>query len=137
VEATEVSQSGGPLPWEVQAAGSRLHQTNTSALIQSYGVSELLQEMRFSHGRVCDAASHINSRYGPEVLVATGANFCKLVLLHKFIRDIILHGDASNLLNCSYDHQLHIATSQEALVRKRTLPTERPPLVGEVSANFC
>jgi hypothetical protein len=23
------------------------------------------------------------------------------------------------------------------LVRKRTLPTERPPLVGEVSANFC
>jgi hypothetical protein len=24
-----------------------------------------------------------------------------------------------------------------ALVRKRTTPTERPPLVGEVSANFC
>jgi hypothetical protein len=24
-----------------------------------------------------------------------------------------------------------------ALVRKRTIPTERPPLVGEVSANFC
>jgi hypothetical protein len=24
-----------------------------------------------------------------------------------------------------------------ALVRKRTLPTERPPLVGEVSADFC
>jgi hypothetical protein len=24
-----------------------------------------------------------------------------------------------------------------ALVRKRTLPTERPPLVGEVRANFC
>jgi hypothetical protein len=23
------------------------------------------------------------------------------------------------------------------LVRKRTIPTERPPLVGEVSANFC
>jgi hypothetical protein len=23
------------------------------------------------------------------------------------------------------------------LVRKRTMPTERPPLVGEVSANFC
>jgi hypothetical protein len=23
-----------------------------------------------------------------------------------------------------------------ALVRKRTIPTERPPLVGEVSANF-
>jgi hypothetical protein len=24
-----------------------------------------------------------------------------------------------------------------ALVIKRTIPTERPPLVGEVSANFC
>jgi hypothetical protein len=24
-----------------------------------------------------------------------------------------------------------------ALVRERTIPTERPPLVGEVSANFC
>jgi hypothetical protein len=24
-----------------------------------------------------------------------------------------------------------------ALVRKQTMPTERPPLVGEVSANFC
>jgi hypothetical protein len=24
-----------------------------------------------------------------------------------------------------------------ALVRKRTIPTERPPLVGEVSANLC
>jgi hypothetical protein len=23
------------------------------------------------------------------------------------------------------------------LIRKRTMPTERPPLVGEVSANFC
>jgi hypothetical protein len=24
-----------------------------------------------------------------------------------------------------------------ALVRKRTIPTKRPPLVGEVSTNFC
>jgi hypothetical protein len=24
-----------------------------------------------------------------------------------------------------------------ALVRKQTIPTEQPPLVGEVSANFC
>jgi hypothetical protein len=27
--------------------------------------------------------------------------------------------------------------SSVALVRKRTIPTERPPLVGEVSTNFC
>jgi hypothetical protein len=24
-----------------------------------------------------------------------------------------------------------------ALVRKRTIPTERPPFVGDVKANFC
>jgi hypothetical protein len=28
-------------------------------------------------------------------------------------------------------------TNAGALVRQRTIPTERPPLVGEVSANFC
>jgi hypothetical protein len=28
-------------------------------------------------------------------------------------------------------------TNYVALVRERTIPTERPPLVGEVSANFC
>jgi hypothetical protein len=28
-------------------------------------------------------------------------------------------------------------TNSVALVRKRTIPTERPPLVDEVSTNFC
>jgi hypothetical protein len=28
-------------------------------------------------------------------------------------------------------------TNSVALVREQTIPTERPPLVGEVSANFC
>jgi hypothetical protein len=28
-------------------------------------------------------------------------------------------------------------TNSVALVRERTIPTERPPTVGEVSANFC
>jgi hypothetical protein len=30
-----------------------------------------------------------------------------------------------------------IINNSVALVHKRTIPTERPPLVGEVSANFC
>jgi hypothetical protein len=30
-----------------------------------------------------------------------------------------------------------IPANSVALVRERTIPTERPPLVGEVSANFC
>jgi hypothetical protein len=28
-------------------------------------------------------------------------------------------------------------TNSVAFVRKQTMPTDRPPLVGEVSANFC
>ena len=30
-----------------------------------------------------------------------------------------------------------IIINSVALVRERTIPTERPPPVGEVSANFC
>jgi len=31
----------------------------------------------------------------------------------------------------------YIYINSVALVRERTIPTERPPPVGEVSANFC
>jgi hypothetical protein len=33
--------------------------------------------------------------------------------------------------------QTKLKQNSVALVRKRTIPTERLPLVGEVSANFC
>jgi hypothetical protein len=32
---------------------------------------------------------------------------------------------------------LNVSTTPWLLVRKRTIPTERPPLVDEVNANFC
>ena len=41
------------------------------------------------------------------------------------------------------EHEIIISSSNSssinsvALVRKRTIPTEQPPPVGEVSANFC
>ena len=41
---------------------------------------------------------------------------------------------------CTLHTPLHSQTNKTnsvALVRTRTIPTERPPLVGEVSANFC
>jgi hypothetical protein len=41
-----------------------------------------------------------------------------------------LHGNLTYLRN----DELVISV---ALVRERTIPTERQPLVGEVSANFC
>jgi hypothetical protein len=36
---------------------------------------------------------------------------------------------------CSMHRELQ--KNSVAVVRKRTIPTERPPLVGEVSANLC
>jgi hypothetical protein len=33
--------------------------------------------------------------------------------------------------------KLKLKQNSVALVRERTIPTERPPLVGEVSANLC
>jgi hypothetical protein len=35
-----------------------------------------------------------------------------------------------------YTDSTNNKTNSGALVRQRTIPTERPPLVGEVSANF-
>jgi hypothetical protein len=39
------------------------------------------------------------------------------------------------LLCCVNDSKLKL--NSVAYVRERTIPTERPPPVGEVSANFC
>jgi hypothetical protein len=39
--------------------------------------------------------------------------------------------------NCKLIKMNYLLTYFVALVRKRTIPTERPPLVCAVSANFC
>jgi hypothetical protein len=38
---------------------------------------------------------------------------------------------------CSTHEKLYIKTNSMASVREQAIPTERPPLAGEVSANFC
>jgi hypothetical protein len=43
---------------------------------------------------------------------------------------------ANYLLSVCFYNQANKKTNSVALVRKRTIPNERPPLVGEVSANF-
>jgi hypothetical protein len=40
--------------------------------------------------------------------------------------------DANNLLS-----ETQKQTNSVVLVRKQTIPAERPPHIGEVSANFC
>ena len=42
-----------------------------------------------------------------------------------------------NVINLYINQILHSKLNSVALVRERTIPTERPPPVGEVSANFC
>jgi hypothetical protein len=46
--------------------------------------------------------------------------------MQQAMRDI-LHGIHTNIMS----------VYSVALVRKRTIPSEPPPLVGEVSVNFC
>jgi hypothetical protein len=50
----------------------------------------------------------------------------------------IMFASWHNLPNASFTLSYHSTKKKNsmALVRKRTTPTERPPLVGEVSANF-
>jgi hypothetical protein len=43
---------------------------------------------------------------------------------------------ASQGLSGGYSEDTTNKTNSVALVRKRTIPTERPPFVGEVSVNF-
>jgi hypothetical protein len=49
-----------------------------------------------------------------------------LVVLFLILRKMILHTELYKQ-----------TTNSVALARKRTIPTERPPHVGEVSAFFC
>ena len=42
-----------------------------------------------------------------------------------------------NMIHSKVVSPLKTKLNSVALVRERTIPTKRPPLVGEVSANFC
>jgi hypothetical protein len=49
-----------------------------------------------------------------------------------------LQGGKQRLLHLTeFQSKLEIKHNSVALVRERTIPTEWPPLVGEVNANFC
>ena len=56
--------------------------------------------------------------------------------LDAFLACSVVLNLLSGLLGACIHVQLSIKTNSVALVRKRTIPTERPPPVGEVSSNF-
>jgi hypothetical protein len=43
----------------------------------------------------------------------------------------------SRCLKMGLSVTIKLKLNSVTLIRKRTIPTERPPLVGEVSAKFC
>jgi hypothetical protein len=60
----------------------------------------------------------------------TPKNIPRIFLVHKIL---------VQKLNIFFNYSSALDTLEQTpwlLVRKRTIPTERPPLVGEVSANF-
>jgi hypothetical protein len=63
-----------------------------------------------------------------------------LQLVGLLLCQLLVYADDVNPLrdNKRYHKEKHkqTKTNSVALVRKQTIPTERPPLVGEVSANF-
>jgi hypothetical protein len=62
-----------------------------------------------------------------------------MLILLDLIAIILVH-ERCTLWNCSlcrFASSSLTKLNSVAVVRKRTIPTERPPLVGEVSANLC
>jgi hypothetical protein len=44
---------------------------------------------------------------------------------------------SGSLIFLKFSYSFHYLTISVTLVTERTIPTERPPLVGDVGANFC
>ena len=67
----------------------------------------------------------------------TGHTLMKIIL--HYSHNVRLSRRQSVIRGNNTDYQLDatITPNSVALVRERTIPTERPPPVGEVSANFC
>jgi hypothetical protein len=74
-----------------------------------------------------DVLSHYTSIFSP---VSDEYNFISLSVTPKQTLIIL------NIFSCVWTEPYEKDKNSGALVRQRSIPTERPPLVGEVSANF-
>jgi hypothetical protein len=81
---------------------------------------------RFRHVEHWDRGFESHSRHGC---------LCPFILFVLFFVQVVALRRADPPSKESY--RLCIKRAPWLLVRKRTIPTEWPPLVGEVSANFC
>ena len=70
-------------------------------------------------------------------------NVCWMIILKWVSKklfsflDLFLHYNTGQSKFFGVNQIIYTKLNSVALVRERTIPTERPPTVGEVSANFC
>jgi hypothetical protein len=55
---------------------------------------------------------------------------------YRYGHNLELYNSKPSVVGCIFYNKLKKLNSM-VCVRERTIPTERPPLVGEVIANFC
>ena len=80
----------------------------------------------------------IGGEFSDEVRVTSGVpqgSVLGPLLFLAYVNDIGKNIDSN--IRLFADECVIYKLSSVALVRERTIPTERPPPVGEVSANFC
>jgi hypothetical protein len=63
--------------------------------------------------------------------------YLQKLALTKVLQFLLLTSHCVMSLFCCEYALCEVKLNSVALVRERTIPTERPPLVGEVSAYFC
>jgi hypothetical protein len=79
----------------------------------------------------------IYSRYLKRVISKRDGCECKRLHLSMRLLNTIIKGLNINNNNKAKDSLLLLINESLALVREQIIPTERPPLVGEVSAKFA
>ena len=128
---------------EINAICSAIHKKHKCTLqaerrIQAMYVQRNIQARSYNH---CSSRKVTSIRYSESVFVDLGiqyATVCNAHMPYCHLRpprlyDIFPH----YLTNGTILEKKVIKLNSVALVRERTIPTERPPPVGEVSANFC
>jgi hypothetical protein len=111
-------------------------------LSTSWGLSEVMVEDRIQHHGIINTKALNNAEWAQLIFVVSelyqaryNIHWTTSVKVHfaTWKCSICSLQVASGCINIFCKKQ----TNSMVWVRERTIPTERPPLVGEVSANFC
>jgi hypothetical protein len=124
-----------PLPWRYVYFASEW----SSFRLGSSDFSGLTFTLHCQDGSTILVIMVTNFGLGTSLLFSFVCYFTTLSVarLYKPSKDITAHAPWIGKDLQGIDRALTEVLNSVAFIRKRTIPTERPPLVGEVSANFC